>query len=182
MAEYIAVVDTETTWSGALMTIGIIIADACNYETIDYKYFVIEEAIQEGGIFGYVIHIKGIDEEKISVRDVENKVTAFLERHEISSVFAYNACFDKKCMPFLRKFVWHDIMKIAAYKQYNRMIPDSAECCKTGRLKSGYGVESIMRMLGSSNYIEIHNALLDARDELELMKLLGHPIEVYPEL
>ena len=62
------------------------------------------------------------------------------------------------------------------------MIPVSAECCKTGRLKRGYSVENIMRMFGNSDYIESHNALLDARDELEIMRLLGYPIDTYPKL
>ncbi|MBS6163460.1 MAG: hypothetical protein KH847_06245, partial [Clostridiales bacterium] len=78
--------------------------------------------------------------------------------------------------------IWHDIMKIAAYKQYNTKIPESAKCCKTGRLKNGYGVENIMRLLGNCRYIETHNALIDARDELEIIKLLGQPINIYPEL
>lgn len=82
----------------------------------------------------------------------------------------------------MKDYIWHDIMRIAAYRQYNPMIPTSAECCKTGRLKRGYGVENIMRMIGNKDYIETHNALLDARDELEIMRLLGHPSDIYPQI
>ena len=182
MMENIAVIDTETTWSGALMTVGIIIADASNYEIVDYKYYVIKEAEHEGGMFSYVIHMKKLDEEKVSLKKVDDKIIKFLEKNHISSIFAYNAGFDKNCMPFLSEYIWHDIMKIAAYKQYNTKIPESAKCCKTGRLKNGYGVENIMRLLGNCRYIETHNALIDARDELEIIKLLGQPINIYPEL
>ena len=60
------------------------------------------------------------------------------------------------------------------------LIPDSAECCATGKLKRNYGVEPIMRLLtGSSNYYEVHNALCDAADELKIMKLLGHDLNTY---
>jgi hypothetical protein len=37
-------------------------------------------------------------------------------------------------------------------------------------------------MFGKMDYFESHNALIDARDELEIMKLLGHALEVYPEI
>lgn len=182
MREHIAVIDTETTWSGAVMTVGIVIADASNYEIVGYKYYVIKEALREGGMFDYVVHIKGINEEKVSRKKIADNISAFLMEHDVSSVFAYNAGFDKNCLAFMKDFIWHDIMRIAAYRQYNPMIPTSAECCKTGRLKRGYGVENIMRMIGNKDYIETHNALLDARDELEIMRLLGHPSDIYPQI
>lgn len=90
------------------------------------------------------------------------------------------ALFDMKHLKELNCFAWYDIMKIAAYKQYNHAIPDSAECCATGKLKRNYGVEPIMRLLtGSRNYYEVHNALCDATDELIIMKLLGHGLTTY---
>ena len=45
MREHIAVIDTETTWSGAVMTVGIVIADASNYEIVGYKYYVIKDCL-----------------------------------------------------------------------------------------------------------------------------------------
>ena len=48
------------------------------------------------------------------------------------------------------------------------------------RLKRGYGVEDVLRMLSQRNlYRETHNAVLDAQDELEIMKLLGYGIREY---
>ncbi len=38
-------------------------------------------------------------------------------------------------------------MKIAAYRQFNDRIPETARCCKTGRLKGDYGVESMPALL-----------------------------------
>lgn len=76
--------------------------------------------------------------------------------------------------------MWFDIMKLAAYKQYNKKIPETAECWGTGRLKRNYGVEPIMRMLsGKRTYREVHNAVCDAVDELKIMKLLGYSIDEY---
>lgn len=43
-------------------------------------------------------------------------------------------------------------------------------------------VEDILCMLGERNYMELHNALTDAEDELRIMKYLQHPIRKYPEL
>ena len=59
-------------------------------------------------------------------------------------------------------------MRLAAYRQHNPRIPATAELCSTGRLKRGYGVEDMLRLLsGNRGYRESHNALLDALDELE---------------
>ena len=71
-------------------------------------------------------------------------------------------------------------MRLAAYRQYNPRIPAWADCCSTGRLKRDYGVESMLRLLsGTRAYRETHNALFDALDELEIMRLLGHRVENY---
>ena len=71
-------------------------------------------------------------------------------------------------------------MKIAAYRQYNDKIPASIECCKTGKIKRNYGVEPMMQLLsGNCRYTEVHNALYDAADELEIMRLLGKKFEEY---
>ena len=95
----------------------------------------------------------------------------------IRDVFAYNANFDRNHLPELAGLRWHDIMAKAAYRQYNRALPASAEYCSTGRLKRGYGVEPMLRLLSRNRtYRESHNAILDAMDELEIMRLLGyHP-------
>lgn len=97
-------------------------------------------------------------------------------------IFAYNASFDARCLPELHEYCWHDILKLAAYKQHNQAIPASAPCCGTGRLKSGYKVEDILCMFGEKGYTELHNALTDAIDELRIMNYLNHPIKKYPML
>ena len=71
-------------------------------------------------------------------------------------------------------------MRIAAYKQYNKSIPPTIECCKTGRIKKGFGVEQIDRMLsGDKQYKEIHNAFTDAIDELKIVEMLGYNVQIY---
>ena len=52
-------------------------------------------------------------------------------------------------------------------------------------MKRGCGVQSVYRMLsGNSRYYETHNALTDASDELKIMQMLHHPLDVFknPEL
>ena len=73
-------------------------------------------------------------------------------------------------------------MKIAAYKQHNPCISNNFECCKTGRLRRGDGVERMLHILGEEDYSETHNAVIDARDELKIMELLGYDIDFYPEI
>lgn len=88
------------------------------------------------------------------------------------------AVIKKANLPELASYTWVDIMKIAAYKQYNRAITDDMDCCLSGRLKRGYGVEQILGML-KPRYWETHNAYFHALDELEIVELLGLGIEVY---
>jgi hypothetical protein len=104
----------------------------------------------------------------------------FLSAHAVNAIFAYNAGFDYRHLPELSRFAWFDIMRLAAYKQYNPKIPPCADCFGTGRLKRGYGVESVYRMLsGNRAYRELHNALTDALDELEIMRRLNHATDTY---
>ena len=101
----------------------------------------------------------------------------------VKDLLAYNASFDKRHLPELHDgFSWRDIMKVAAYKQHNPHIPNHMPCCGTGRLRRGYGVEQMLRILGKKDYSETHNAIVDARDELMIMKKLGYEIDYYPEI
>jgi len=69
---------------------------------------------------------------------------------------------------------WHVIMRLAAYRQHNLKILETADLCSTGRLKRGYGVEPMLRLFsGNRGYQETHDAIFDALDELEIMRLLG---------
>jgi len=104
----------------------------------------------------------------------------WLKSHGVRRLYAYNAAFDRNHLPELRDFYWYDIMRLAAYRQFNPCIPGDAECFSTGRMKRGYGVEPMLRLLsGRWSYYETHNALHDAMDELEIMRLLGYRIEDY---
>lgn len=180
MAKF-AVIDTETTWGDEVMSIGTVISDSNAYSPIDKRYYILTPYKNHGGMYSSVLYAKGI---KPNLEDSREKVmkdlAQFLSQYEAAAIFAYNAAFDYGHLKELQKFSWFDIMKIAAYRQYNPKIPKSAECFGTGRLKRGYGVESIYRMLsGNMGYCELHNALRDAVDELEIMRMLGVEINDY---
>lgn len=178
---YIAVIDTETNWKNEVMSIGVVIADSLNFEVYDYRYYIIEPEYKAGGLFSGRLNI--VKKNIIEVcrrKEAIQGINIWLECNKVDSLFAYNASFDKKHLPELEKYYWYDIMRVAAYKQYNHTIPRGAECCKTGKLKRDYGVEPILRNLsGDRRYVETHNALLDAVDELKIMKLLEKNIEEY---
>lgn len=108
------------------------------------------------------------------------EIREWLNVYEVKKLFAYNASFDKKHLPEYSEYEWYDIMRLAAYRQYNWAIQDSADCFKTGKLKRRFGVEDVLKMLSKNKkYSEAHNAVLDAQDELEIMRLLGHKIQEY---
>lgn len=175
------VIDTETTWENEIMSIGAVIADSETMCPIEKRYYIIDPTYRNGGKFSFVLMHPRADKPIICTRSkAMNDLLECGNNHNIQEVFAYNASFDKAYLPELANYHWHDIMRLAAYRQYNATIPASAPLCSTGRLKSGYGVEPVLRMLtGNQTYRETHNALLDALDELKIMALLGHPVDRY---
>lgn len=179
-----AVIDTETNWSDRVMSIGTAIADTETFETIDAKYHILPVECAVGGMYYDTLFIDTPVKPILCTRaEAISQLRDWFRQYDVQSVFAYNACFDRNHLPELRNFAWYDIMRLAAYRQYNVKIPATADCCATGRLKRGYGVEAMLRLLSDNRtYRETHNAFFDALDELAIMRLLGHPLEAYPKL
>ena len=182
MSRRFAVIDTETNWNDEVMSIGVIIAKSKNFKGIDSRYYILPRAEKIGGMYSksmrrtsHEILTKHRPEAIDDLRDLLNS-------NGVDDLFAYNASFDKRHLSELSDFCWRDIMKVAAYKQYNPHIPNHLPCCKTGRLRRGYGVESMLQILGVEDYCESHNAIIDARDELLIMKKLDYEIDFYPEI
>ena len=182
MSEKFAVIDTETNWNNEVMSVGIVIAEDGRFEAVDNKYIIFDEAARVGGMYSNVLHITRQTPEILKKKKAIEAVKKYLSENGVSSIFAYNASFDARCLPELSAFDWHDILSLAAYKQHNSAIPESANCCKTGRLKSGYRVEDILHMFGETGYMEMHNALTDAMDELFFSSRRRHTRYTYPLL
>ena len=180
IVEKFAVIDIETNWNNEVMSIGVVVADAKSKEEIDSVYYIMDPEYKIGGMYVNELrfHEKRacIANRKQALKEIEQ----WLDKHSVQKLFAYNASFDKRHLPEYSRFAWYDIMRLAAYRQYNKAIPSSAECCKTGKLKQGYSVENILKMLSEDNsYSETHNAVLDAEDELRIMQLLKLDISEY---
>lgn len=177
-----AVIDTETNWSDQVMSIGTVIADADTFRAIEGIYRILPKECAVGGMFAHTLY-KPTPAPPIRCTRAEAiaDLLALFRRHNVRSIFAYNASFDRKHLPELQGYQWHDILRLAAYRQYNRKIPATADCCSTGRLRRGYGVEPILQLLSNNcTYHESHNAYHDCIDELEIMRLLRYPIHAYP--
>lgn len=175
-----AVIDTETNWIDEVMSIGVVVADSETKERIDSVYYIIDPEYRVGGMYSDELwsgeNTARVTDRKQALREIKK----WMDTYEVRKLFAYNASFDKNHLPEYSAYEWYDIMRLAAYRQYNWAIPDAADCYKTGRLKRGYGVEDVLKMLGKNKrYRETHNAVLDAQDELEIIRLLGHEIGVY---
>ena len=178
---YFAVIDTETNWADQVMSMGTVIADADSFEIVAVKYHVLPKECEIGGMFSAAL-FPDIPYSPVlcSRQEAIAELKAWFSGFGITKIFAYNANFDKSHLPELKDYRWYDIMRLAAYRQYNPCIPDCADCFSTGRLKRGYGVEPMLRLLsGKVRYRETHNAVLDALDELSIMRLLGIPPEAY---
>ena len=179
-----AVIDTETNWADQVMSIGTVIADADTFDIQESKYHILPIECQIGGMYESTLFIETPVKPILCTRaEAIRDLKAWLAQHGVQSIFAYNACFDRNHLPELRGYDWYDIMRLAAYRQHNPKIPANADCCTTGRLKRGYGVEPMLRLLsGDRTYRETHNAVLDAVDELGIMRLLKRRLEEYRAL
>ena len=178
---YFAVIDTETNWVDQVMSIGTVIADAETFRPVAAKYHILPAYCEVGGIYYDALFLKTPVKPICCTRQAAMKdILAWCNQYGVTSIFAYNARFDKTHLPELGSLHWHDIMRLAAYRQHNPKIPETADLCSTGRLKRGYGVEPMLRLLsGNRVYQETHNAIFDALDELEIMRLLGHNLMDY---
>ena len=180
MSEVFAVIDTETTWYDEVMSIGILIASYDDYSIKEKLYYVISPEYKRGGMFSAQLkNTRGVSIDVESRSNAIKDIKRVLEKYKIRFIFAYNASFDYRHLPELASYLWIDIMKIAAYKQYNDKLPRSADYCMTGRLRTGYGVEPIYTFLSGKRYIEYHNAICDAEDEMYIMKMLNKKFEDY---
>ncbi|WP_242833013.1 hypothetical protein [Butyrivibrio sp. LC3010] len=177
----IAVIDTETNWNNEVMSVGIVLADMDTYKCVGAKYYIIDPEYKKGGMYSDVLRIvKSIPQTVTSREAAMRDICDYLTSNNTKHIFAYNAKFDHGHLKELHDFKWFDIMRLAAYRQFNHAIPADAEVCKSGRLKRGYSVESILQMLSSDYcYRETHNAVMDAMDELKIMELLRHDISSY---
>lgn len=45
------VIDTETTWTDDVMSIGAVIADSTDFSVIDSRYYLIDPAFRYGGMY-----------------------------------------------------------------------------------------------------------------------------------
>ena len=176
-----AVIDTETNWADQVMSIGTAIADADTFALIEAKYHILPIECQIGGMYENTLFIETPVQPILCTRgEAIADLRAWFQQAGVCSIFAYNANFDRNHLPELRDFAWYDIMRLAAYRQHNPKIPVCADCCSTGRLKRGYGVEPMLRLLSDNRtYHESHNAFFDSMDELEIMRLLGHRLSKY---
>ncbi|MCH5159191.1 MAG: hypothetical protein J1F33_08360 [Clostridiales bacterium] len=180
--EKLAVIDTETNWKDEVMSIGVVIANAETFNVCKMKYYILTPEYLEGGMFSYALKIKwdfDCNAQECSRENALADLKEFLQENQISKIFAYNASFDYHHLPELNSYTWYDIMRLAAYRQYNSKIPQDADLCSTGRLKRGFGVECMKELLTGVGG-EQHNALCDAVDELLcIMKPLGYKINDY---
>ena len=178
---YFALIDTETNWEDEVMSIGTVIASSDTFQTLSVKYHVLPKECAVGGMYESTLFLDTQYSPILCSReDAIQDLTRWFSALGVSKIFAYNACFDRNHLPELRSYQWFDIMRLAAYRQYNPCIPECADCYSTGRLKRGYGVEPMLRLLsGKHRYRETHNAVLDALDELSIMRLLAIPVSDY---
>ncbi|MDO6856322.1 hypothetical protein Q4502_01200 [Mesomycoplasma ovipneumoniae] len=182
----IAVIDVETNYENEVFSVGVVIADSADFQWFDKGYWIIKNNWKVGGMYIHKTFTPLPLEfrEEINVVQTRQEMIAqlihFLKFYEVKNWFSYTT-FDFRHLPELHKsFEHNDISIFAKSKQFNKHIPLNAELTKNGDLKRGWNAENIYRMLTKDqSYVETHNALLDAMDELRIMELLDLDIETF---
>lgn len=184
-SDFFSVIDVETNFDNEIISLGIVISEWDNFSIIENHYFIFSPECQKPSLYyGQLFQPKSKDINCTNgIRSTNiNELINLLKKYNIKNIFAYNANFDMRCLPELNEYKWFDIMKIAAYKQHNDYLPDTLEYCKTGRLKSNYSFEALYKLISNNPYyIESHNAIDDATDELSFMHILNKPKILYME-
>lgn len=192
-----AVLDTETTWSDprrlkfgnkyvdTIFSIGVIIADAKTFEIIHALYYILLPESTEDGMYAGELEMapKSITKKCTREECISELKNTFMQ-YRVHDIFAYNASFDFRHLPELMDYSWHDIMRKAAYKQFNSWLDTfpAENFFSTGLLRRGRGVEHIYALLKGDEYFsETHCAIFDALDELFIMKRLDYNIQDYSE-
>lgn len=173
------VIDTETNFDDEVMPIGLVLSDE-DYRPIDTRYYVIRPEHQKPSMYGSRLFVQDspyiIDSRSVVI----SRLREWLSSNGVTGIFAYNASFDKKHLPELSDYKWFDIMRIASYKNHNKYITEGMEVTSGGRLVRNYGVECMIRLIDKDgDYEEVHNALIDAEDELWIMNKLERPLSYY---
>lgn len=178
---YFAVIDTETNWNDAVMSIGLVIGSATDFSVVKKEYYILYPEVNVGGMYSDALRYKnGPPINQCKRQDAIRLIKETLTEYRILAIFAYNASFDWHHLPELSYLVWFDIMRIAAYKQYNSKLSEDEDYFGTGKLKRNFGVEPMYRLLTNNySYREKHNAVFDAVDELEIMSRLRVSLESY---
>lgn len=181
LKEKIAVIDVETNSEQQLISVGVAVIDKETFSIIGEKYYVVDPEFKKEAIYSDALFCKDAGKyRKIDRNNLKIELQKLFEINNIKAIFAYNASYDYRFLDELKSYPWYDIQNIAAYKQHNKKIPADWRSYSTGRLKSGYGVEEMYRLLSDNfDFTESHNALLDAKCEANLVEMLGLPYDYY---
>lgn len=167
----------ETKYKDTAFSVGVVIADSNTLQPVYAKYYILTPECEENGMFRECLRIAPIEITKECSREecMQELKDAFF-KYNIEDIFGYNISFDYQHLKELEKYKWYDIASKAAYLGENPFLnKDNGSYYETGRLKKGYGVESMFKLVtGDTGYRETHNAIFDAIDELVIMQKLDY--------
>lgn len=65
----LVVLDTETTWTDEVMSIGAVVAESRDFSIVDSRYYLIDPAYRYGGMYSYVLRMRGTPKEIVAARE-----------------------------------------------------------------------------------------------------------------
>lgn len=178
--DIIAIIDAKLNFIDEIISIGIAIVDAKTFEIKTAEYFLVpEELIIDGFNNGNITIAHTYQTYFGAHKDIENHIRKLLNQYNITNIYTFNGKFIYSKLTGLQKYHWYDIMKVAAYKQYNYKLPDNLMFNDQGRLLYKCNIKDLMEILTKTYFYYTNHALYDVLDETKMMKLLDLNINVY---
>ena len=76
----IAVLDTETTWSDEVMSLGFVIADEDGFEEVCGDYYIVDPVYKRGGMYSYELIQPKVMPVNCSGRKIDKGETLCLQK------------------------------------------------------------------------------------------------------
>ena len=178
--DVIAIIDAKLNFIDEIISIGIAIVDAKTFKVKTAEYFLVPEELIIDGFNNDNITIAHTYQTYFGAhKDIENHIRKLLNQYNITNIYTFNGKFIYRKLAGLQKYHWYDIIKVAAYKQYNYKLPDNLMFNDQGRLLYKCNIKDLMEILTKTYFYYTNHALYDTLDIARMMSLIDLPIEQY---
>lgn len=170
----VAVLRTMTNSEGSLCAVGVVITNTADWRPIaEYRYVIAPEAETADQDVLFLPVEKDCICTSCRSEHLLFRLKQMLSEEKVQYIVSYGSS-ARFFLPGI-DLPWLDIQNVSAYRKYNPFIPKKAKLYRNGRMKSGYGMEAMMRIVtGDKSYIRTGNPVRDCEADLCILERI-HP-------